>query len=123
MSIGNLKDYGNKGNNFPYQLRNLQLLSEILTASNAVVTGKQISPYLKSSTGVGDLSGFPVVYSASFSNVGASAINLLFAGSGTISLPAGKTVTFDAGLNNWYEGISFQWNATGSTLLVSFSSN
>ena len=29
MSIGNLKDYGNKGNNFPYQLRNLQLLGEI----------------------------------------------------------------------------------------------
>lgn len=26
MSVGNLKDYGNKGNNFPYQLQNLQLL-------------------------------------------------------------------------------------------------
>ncbi len=29
MSIGNLKDQGNKGNNFPYQLRNLQLLGAI----------------------------------------------------------------------------------------------
>lgn len=29
MSIGNLKDQGNKGNNFPYQLRNLQLLGGI----------------------------------------------------------------------------------------------
>jgi len=29
MSIGNLKDYGNKGNNIPYQLRNLNLLSAI----------------------------------------------------------------------------------------------
>lgn len=29
MSIGNLKDQGNKGNNFPYQLRNLQLLGDI----------------------------------------------------------------------------------------------
>lgn len=29
MSIGNLKDQGNKGNNFPYQLRNLQLLAGI----------------------------------------------------------------------------------------------
>ena len=29
MSIGNLKDNGNKGNNFPYQLRNLQLLSNL----------------------------------------------------------------------------------------------
>ncbi len=26
MSVGNLKDYGNKGNNFPYQLQGLQLL-------------------------------------------------------------------------------------------------
>lgn len=29
MSIGNLKDQGNKGNNFPYQLKNLQLLGKI----------------------------------------------------------------------------------------------
>jgi hypothetical protein len=29
MSLGNLKDQGNKGNNFPYQLRNLQLLAAI----------------------------------------------------------------------------------------------
>ena len=29
MSIGNLKTQGNQGNNFPYQLRNLQLLGEI----------------------------------------------------------------------------------------------
>ena len=29
MSIGNLKDQGNKGNNFPYQLKTLQLLGEI----------------------------------------------------------------------------------------------
>ena len=27
MSVGNLKDQGNKGNNFPYQLRALQLAS------------------------------------------------------------------------------------------------
>ena len=29
MSVGNLKDQGNKGNNFPYQLRSLQLLGDI----------------------------------------------------------------------------------------------
>ncbi len=29
MSVGNTKDQGNKGNNFPYQLRTLQLLSSI----------------------------------------------------------------------------------------------
>ena len=31
MSIGNLKTEGNKGNNFPYQLRTLQLLGAIAT--------------------------------------------------------------------------------------------
>lgn len=28
MSVGNLRTYGNKGNNFPFQLRVLQLLSK-----------------------------------------------------------------------------------------------
>ena len=28
MSVGNLKDYGNKGNNFPFQLQTLQLLGQ-----------------------------------------------------------------------------------------------
>ena len=41
MSIGNLKDQGNKGNNFPYQLANLQLLGlindGIYSLTNAIV--------------------------------------------------------------------------------------
>ena len=36
MSIGNLKDQGNKGNNFPYQLRTLQLLAEINASISAL---------------------------------------------------------------------------------------
>jgi hypothetical protein len=36
MSVGNLKDQGNKGNNFPYQLKNLQLLGQIANAAKAV---------------------------------------------------------------------------------------
>lgn len=36
MSVGNLKDYGNKGNNFPYQLAVLKLLDSILTAVGAL---------------------------------------------------------------------------------------
>lgn len=38
MSIGNLRDQGNKGNNFPYQLRNLQLLSDINQGIEDLVT-------------------------------------------------------------------------------------
>lgn len=36
MSIGNLKDNGNKGNNFPYQLRMLQLLAQIDQSVNNI---------------------------------------------------------------------------------------
>ena len=38
MSIGNLRDQGNKGNNFPYQLRNLQILAEINQGIDDLVT-------------------------------------------------------------------------------------
>ena len=38
MSIGNLKDQGNKGNNFSYQLKNLQLLSAINENSLGLAT-------------------------------------------------------------------------------------
>ena len=36
MSIGNLKDNGNKGNNFPYQLGVLQLLKQIADGISAI---------------------------------------------------------------------------------------
>lgn len=38
MSVGDLKDQGNQGKNFPYQLRSLQLLSQILNSSNCCPT-------------------------------------------------------------------------------------
>lgn len=44
MSIGNLKDYGNKGNNFPFQLKVLQGLEDVISAisgggSNVTIVG------------------------------------------------------------------------------------
>jgi hypothetical protein len=47
MSIGNLKDQGNKGNNFPYQLRNLQLLGAInegIADLNAAIVPESVGP-------------------------------------------------------------------------------
>jgi hypothetical protein len=38
MSIGNLKDQGNKGNNFPYQLAVLKLLDQIVANTGATST-------------------------------------------------------------------------------------
>lgn len=51
MSIGNLRDQGNKGNNFPYQLANLKSLAELLDCCSASgVTLTQILQTLQDST-------------------------------------------------------------------------
>ena len=47
MSIGNLKDNGNKGNNFPYQLSNLQVLGAInegIADLNAAIIPESVGP-------------------------------------------------------------------------------
>ena len=124
MSIGNTKDYGNKGNNFPYQLRNLQLLGEILDAlNNASPAGRELYPYMIYSTGTGDLSGSTKVYNASFYNEGSATVSLTVGGSGTFTIPAGATVNYDPGVNNYYNGNNFSWDATGSNLLVSYTAD
>ena len=46
MSIGNTKTQGNQGKNFPYQLRNLQLLEAILSTLNASITPVERTPSL-----------------------------------------------------------------------------
>jgi hypothetical protein len=56
MSIGNLKDQGNKGNNFPYQLRTLQLLGAIndsIAALPGVDHESRTSTYQAINNGVG----------------------------------------------------------------------
>jgi hypothetical protein len=44
MSIGNLKDYGNKGNNFPWQLKMLKGLQGIINAIASLVNINIIGP-------------------------------------------------------------------------------
>jgi hypothetical protein len=48
MSVGNLKDYGNKGNNFPYQLGVIRLLQQIANSNPVEAIG-----YEKISIGAG----------------------------------------------------------------------
>lgn len=45
MSVGNLKDYGNKGNNFPYQLAALKLagMNQLLFCEEVVITAASAS--------------------------------------------------------------------------------
>lgn len=117
MSIGNTKDYGNKGNNFPWQLKMLKGLDKILatiTGSTSYLAPQARAPRYSITT----TSGFTLinVYSFSIANVGSAA--------GTLdgqSLPAGVTVNFDAGaLNNTLNSINY--DATGTTFVITYIS-
>ena len=64
MSIGNTKDQGNKGNNFPYQLRTLQLLGSIndgIAALPGVDYETRTSTYEATANGVGYSTGNIIV--------------------------------------------------------------
>jgi hypothetical protein len=112
MSIGNLKDYGNKGNNFPFQLKVLEGIQAVFNALTGVTLGQQRKAFYISDTGAGSI---PVdVYSFSIANVGAA--------SGTVSgqvLPAGATINFDAGVLN-HTFTSTSYDATGTTFLITY---
>lgn len=128
MSIGNLKDQGNKGNNFPWQLKMLQGLQamidgnccdktlEVLITISKTIEPKDRSSFIRNYSGPGTI---PTgVYSFSIANVGAAA--------GTVdgeSLPAGVTINYDAGsLNNTFQN-ALSFDATGTTFLVTAVTN
>jgi hypothetical protein len=123
MSIGNLKDEGNKGNNFPFQLKVLQGLQAVIDnncCDRILSTLDDINSKLESvprraivlntsTTGT-----VPVCYSFSIANVGAAAGTV-----NTQSIPAGTTVNFDAGvLNNTLSGATY--DATDTTFLITY---
>jgi hypothetical protein len=126
MSIGNLKDEGNKGNNFPFQLKVLQGLQAVidnnccepilslLTDIDGKLRSQQRTPGVISTA----TSGTTVVgwYSFSIANVGTSA--------GTVdgqSIPAGTTLNFDGGvLNNTLAQLAY--DATGTTFIITYIS-
>jgi hypothetical protein len=110
MSIGNLKDYGNKGNNFPWQLKVLEGLQKIydFLVGSSLVTAR--TPVIVSDTGTGSV---PVSYGFSIANVGGAAG--LVDG---ITLPAGATVNFAPDKNNTLSAISY--DATGTTFLITW---
>jgi hypothetical protein len=123
MSIGNLKTDGNKGNNFPWQLKVLQGLQAVIDNNCCVeilalldsIDGRLKSKQRRANVLNTSTSGtVPVCYSFSIANVGAAA--------GTVegvSIPAGTTVNFDAGvLNNTLTGAIY--DATGTTFLITY---
>jgi hypothetical protein len=110
MSIGNLQDYGNKGNNFPWQLKMLQgFTSMINVLLGNTVGATKITTILRPTT-----SGTITVgkTSVSISNVGTA--------NGTvdlITLKPNETINFDAGgISNTLNAIAY--NATGTEFLI-----
>ena len=126
MSIGNLKDTGNQGNNFPWQLKMLQGLQALVdnnccndiigyldTISTALRPAERTPGIISTTTSGTTVLGW---YSFSIANVGAAA--------GTVdgrSIPAGTTLNFDGGaLNNTLRSLAY--DATGTTFIITYIS-
>ena len=116
MSIGNTKSYGNKGNNFPWQLQmlnGLQGIIDALAAGTCCPLQRRYSNILSVSNAPGIIANGS--YGFSIANVGTAA--------GTVdgqSLPAGVTINFDPGVNNTISGLPY--DATGTDFLITYLS-
>ena len=120
MSIGNIKTYGQKGSNMPYQLKVLEGLQALFTSLSTFVgnTGTSTGALL-SSTGAGTVA--VATKSVSIYNAGAAAGTVNVNGGGNVSIPAGVTVNFDAGTASKYPASHFAYNAAGTTFIISYT--
>lgn len=130
MSIGNLKDSGNQGNNFPWQLKVLQglqalvdgnccrdildVLTQIELDTSAIdtkLTTQNRTHNIRRTSAIGTI---PRPYSFSIANVGNA--------NGTVEgaiLAPGETINYDAGvLNNKFGVVSY--DPTGTTFLITW---
>ena len=112
MSIGNLKTYGNKGNNFPFQLNVLEGLQKIFDILSGASNGQQRIPNYLYELGAGATP--PDVYSFSIANVGSA--NGIVDGQ---VLPTGATINYDAGaMNNTLKSLTY--DATGTRFIITW---
>jgi hypothetical protein len=121
MSIGNLKDYGNKGNNFPWQLKvlaglqstfdeigkvilalaNIEGYTSLLPGILANTNANARTPVFLKDTGT--FTVIPQCYSLSITSTGTAAALVNGA-----PLTTGQSISFDAGsLNNYFNNGSF----------------
>lgn len=113
MSIGNTKSYGNKGNNFPWQLQMLQGLQGIIdTLNHGVCCPPQLrTPVVIYETSPGSIPDG--TYGFSIANVGGAP--------GTVNgqtLEHGITINFDPGVNNTLVGLPY--DPTGTKFLITY---
>ena len=114
MSIGNDKSYGNKGNNFPWQLKMLQGLQKIADSLSGTSSGKPKVPALERITST--WTNTTLLYAFSVANVGSVNATVLGA-----TLKPGETVNYDASaLNNYFNPGTVVIDATGAEVLLSY---
>ena len=112
MSVGNLKDSGNQGNNFPWQLKMLRGLQAIVDSLTGSTIGDTRVPAAQRVTGA--WTNTQNVFSFSVANVGA--------GNGTVlgaTIKPGEVVNYDAnGMNNYFAAGSITANGNTATELL-----
>ena len=118
MSIGNLKDTGNQGNNFPWQYKVLLGLDKIFQAISGGGSTSYLAPQVRNANIVRTSGSATLtnIYSISIANVGGA--------NGTVNgtvIGSNETISLDAGsLNNIIDSISY--NATGTEFLIVYLS-
>jgi hypothetical protein len=108
MSIGNNKSYGNKGNNFPWQLQMLQGIQGIIDTLNK---GELRTPVIIYETLPGSIPDG--TYGFSIANIGGA--------TGLVNgqtLDAGVTINFDPGVNNTLAGLPY--DTLGTKFLITY---
>jgi hypothetical protein len=150
MSIGNLKDTGNQGNNLPFQWKVLQGLQSIINSVlnvnivgplgqqdngnsvSTVLSDEQanvlISTVAQRYTAADDNAGSTssTILSISFASVGTADARISFdGGTNYMVLKPGETLNLDAGgVMNYYDGAKISWDTTtnaGSSLIVALN--
>jgi cobalamin synthase len=133
MSVGNLRDTGNKGNNFPYQLAVLKLLDAILAASGGGGGGCPcpsnaqeitLSSILTKLTAVSSTPSILRATNAAGSPIAAGAKSVSISNTGGVNglvlgtiIKPGETLSWSAGdMNNTLTAISY--DGTGTELLI-----
>jgi hypothetical protein len=126
MSVGNLKTDGQKGNNFPWQLRMLKGLQGIINAIIAIPPTPALSkvPVIERISGT-TLSITVAIQSISIACPVTSSTGIDVStnnGLSYVSVRPGETVYYDAGtLNNYFDAFLFDIDATaGGDALITY---
>jgi len=120
MSIGDLKDYGNKGNNFPWQLKMLKGLQGII---NVILSNVAIKAGINNVVGINSMDLYigatSKLLTLSIYNQDTTVSILVSTDNGVtyVSVPPGVTINYDAaGLLNYFDPSRIYINQNSATL-------